>query len=332
MPHMNGFEVCEQLKADLALRDIPVIFISALHETNDKVKGFRIGGVDYVSKPFQLDEVYARVQTHLKLRQLQRQLSEHNDRLELQVAQRTQDLVNAYQRVQELSQLKGEFLSMISHEMRTPANGVMGLGHLLLDLCPGSDTLTHYADLFTQSSNRMLNLFDDVSLISDMDVFAKKLGVISRLPDLLVQLQNELPKLLITLEKPDLPDVIIIKGHEPLLSRALKTMILLAIIFSNNKSAVHLNMKVDAKHLHLRLALDKLSISSTQVDDFFRLGSDSRSGSYAEPLGLAPVVANQIVSAFGAQMRLFRESDTNGYLEAIFLREINLELPNEAVA
>ena len=72
MPEMNGYEVCEQLKADAALKEIPVIFISALNETLDKVKAFRAGGVDYVTKPFQFEEVYARVQTHLRLRRLEK--------------------------------------------------------------------------------------------------------------------------------------------------------------------------------------------------------------------------------------------------------------------
>jgi signal transduction histidine kinase len=71
MPEMNGFDVCEQLKAEVALKNIPVIFISALNETIDKVKAFRVGGVDYVTKPFQFEEVYARVQTHLHLRHLE---------------------------------------------------------------------------------------------------------------------------------------------------------------------------------------------------------------------------------------------------------------------
>ena len=70
MPEMNGYEVCAQLKADAALKDIPVIFISALDGTIDKVKAFRVGGVDYVTKPFQFEEVYARIQTHLQLRLL----------------------------------------------------------------------------------------------------------------------------------------------------------------------------------------------------------------------------------------------------------------------
>ena len=71
MPEMNGYEVCERLKSSASLCDIPVIFISALTATEDKVKGFRSGGADYVSKPFQFEEVQARVETHLKLRRAQ---------------------------------------------------------------------------------------------------------------------------------------------------------------------------------------------------------------------------------------------------------------------
>jgi putative two-component system response regulator len=71
MPEMNGYELCHHLKAAPALAGIPVLFISALNQTEDKIKGFRAGGVDYISKPFQFEEVYARVDTHLKLRRAQ---------------------------------------------------------------------------------------------------------------------------------------------------------------------------------------------------------------------------------------------------------------------
>ncbi len=81
MPDMNGYEVCERLKGDDLTRDIPVIFISALQETIDKVKAFSTGGVDYITKPFQEEEILARVETHLALRTLQKALEEKNARL-----------------------------------------------------------------------------------------------------------------------------------------------------------------------------------------------------------------------------------------------------------
>ncbi|HKI48451.1 MAG TPA: response regulator [Desulfobacteria bacterium] len=82
MPGMDGYEVCETLKADQALKDVPVIFISALNEVGDKMKGFSAGGVDYISKPFQTEEVLARVKTHLTLRNLQKDVEGKNTQLQ----------------------------------------------------------------------------------------------------------------------------------------------------------------------------------------------------------------------------------------------------------
>ncbi len=92
MPGMNGYQVCEILKADVKTRDIPIIFISALDATQDKVRAFTIGGVDYITKPFQVEEVLARVETHLVLRKLQKQLQDTNRKMaqELALAGRVQ--------------------------------------------------------------------------------------------------------------------------------------------------------------------------------------------------------------------------------------------------
>jgi sigma-B regulation protein RsbU (phosphoserine phosphatase) len=86
MPEMDGYEVCQRLKADASTRDVPVIFISALDELQDKVQAFSVGGVDYVTKPFQLEEVVARVETHLALRRLQKQLENANRKMVRELA------------------------------------------------------------------------------------------------------------------------------------------------------------------------------------------------------------------------------------------------------
>jgi putative two-component system response regulator len=92
MPEMDGFEVCRRLKEDPRLRDIPVIFISALTETEGKVKAFRRGGVDYVTKPFQIEEVEARVETHLKLRRSQAEVERYNRYLEQLVDEKVKEI------------------------------------------------------------------------------------------------------------------------------------------------------------------------------------------------------------------------------------------------
>jgi phosphoserine phosphatase RsbU/P len=92
MPDMNGYEVCERLKADERLKSIPIIFISALTEPLDKVKAFSTGGVDYLTKPFHMEELHARVETHLKLRQLSAQLEDTNRQLERVNTRMSRDL------------------------------------------------------------------------------------------------------------------------------------------------------------------------------------------------------------------------------------------------
>jgi response regulator RpfG family c-di-GMP phosphodiesterase len=100
MPEMNGYEVCERLKSTEELSDIPVIFLSALNEIEDKVKAFRSGAVDYVSKPFQFEEVHARVETHLKLRNLQRALKLQNEHLKELVDRRTEQIQLAMEQIE----------------------------------------------------------------------------------------------------------------------------------------------------------------------------------------------------------------------------------------
>jgi CheY-like chemotaxis protein len=106
MPEMDGYETCARLKADVQTRDIPIIFISALDK--DKDKAFSIGGVDYVTKPFQIEEVLARVATHLALRELQIRLEDANARLErqnIELQKRNAELQQALSAIKTLSGL-----------------------------------------------------------------------------------------------------------------------------------------------------------------------------------------------------------------------------------
>ena len=102
MPEMDGFEVCEKLRADPIWREIPVIFLTALGEVEHKLKGFAAGANDYITKPFQLEEVLSRVKNQLALQEARR------------------DLQRGLQRLQELERLRDDLVHMIVHDMRTP--------------------------------------------------------------------------------------------------------------------------------------------------------------------------------------------------------------------
>jgi len=116
MPEMDGFETCRRFKTDPDLASIPIIFISALDATMDKVKAFALGGEDYISKPFQAEEVVARVNHQLRILNLQRDLVERN-----------RVLGEAHARLQELDQLKASFTAMLVHDLRSPLTGIGGM-------------------------------------------------------------------------------------------------------------------------------------------------------------------------------------------------------------
>jgi two-component system, sensor histidine kinase and response regulator len=107
MPGMDGYEICRRLKADAATRDIPVMFLSAGGDMADKVEGFRVGGVDYVTKPFQVEEVLARVATHLAISRQRREIA-------------------------ALSALKDQLIRTISHDLKNPLTIVLGNAEYLL--------------------------------------------------------------------------------------------------------------------------------------------------------------------------------------------------------
>ncbi len=139
MPGIDGFETCRQLKADPTVADIPVIFMTALGDSQSKVTGINAGAVDYITKPFQQEEVVARVRLHLRLHHLTQDLAAHNATLEQRVAERTQALQSALDNLKQtqvqlvqsekMSSL-GQLVAGGAHEINNPVNFICGnLGH-----------------------------------------------------------------------------------------------------------------------------------------------------------------------------------------------------------
>ncbi|MBN1887667.1 MAG: response regulator [Thermoflexales bacterium] len=134
MPGMDGYEVCTRLKRNELTCDIPIIFISALGEAEDKVKAFEAGGVDYIAKPFQPVEVLARVKTHLTLRQLQ-------VNLERMAQDRTEELGRAYCRLRQLDRTRGQFVAHVAQEILVaPPASLPGIARDLMDVFGSGDS------------------------------------------------------------------------------------------------------------------------------------------------------------------------------------------------
>ena len=157
MPDIDGFETCLRLKAHEKTRNIPIIFMTALTKTDNKVKGLELGAVDYITKPIQAQEVMARIRTHLTIQQLQ------ND-----VQAKNRDLTAALERERELNALKSRFISMASHELRTPlttmnvsADLLQRYGHRMSD-----EKKDEELGLIKKTIKRMTGLLDEVLMAS----------------------------------------------------------------------------------------------------------------------------------------------------------------------
>jgi DNA-binding response OmpR family regulator/DNA-binding CsgD family transcriptional regulator len=116
MPDLDGFAVAEALKADARTRDIPIIFISSMTKVFDKVRAFALGSVDYITKPFQVEEVLARINTHLTLRRLQRRVEAQNELLEMQVQERTAHLLDEMTRRQRHQQERDHLFDIVRQQ------------------------------------------------------------------------------------------------------------------------------------------------------------------------------------------------------------------------
>jgi len=170
MPVMNGFEACRAIRKHENLKEIPVIFLTAMVELDSIVEGFEAGGQDYVTKPFNSKELLSRVSTHLELKDSKDQLKQVNIWLEKKVAERTQELKQANEKLLELDTAKSEFLNIISHEIRTPLQGIVGIFSILKDI-QAPEEMTELLNMMEESTIR-LEMFSNKAL--DISFFNTK--------------------------------------------------------------------------------------------------------------------------------------------------------------
>ncbi|MFZ1025607.1 MAG: hybrid sensor histidine kinase/response regulator [Limnoraphis robusta] len=158
MPEMDGYEVCKQIKRDEKTQDISVIFLSALDEVKNKVKGFEVGGSDYITKPFESLEVMARVENQLGLRKLKQHI-----KLE---AQLRQSLIKE----KELTELKRRIITTISHEYRTPLSVILSSAELLEHYCDSeNEKQQKHIKRIQQMVQHLSSLVNDVALINEFE-------------------------------------------------------------------------------------------------------------------------------------------------------------------
>jgi two-component system sensor histidine kinase/response regulator len=305
MPEMSGFKVCELLKSDEKLAAIPVIFLSALADASDKVQAFRCGGVDYVTKPFQVDEVQARVQTHLKIHQLQKELQLHASHLEDLVASRTSELAETQARLKVLDRAKSDFLRLIHHELRSPLNGLLGVGELVLDELGALEDGEELREMFELSRQRMLTILDDALLLTEIEVASDSFS--SEATDLVSVLYSAIEGAAIFAQsrgvgielEPGESGCVVAKRD--LLLKAMQALLETAVKFSKADEVVRLKCVAASSGIHV-LIRGNGRIPESAIANFFQVFSIGEAITPGGDLGLGPPVSQRILSLFGGSI------------------------------
>ena len=191
MPEMDGYEVCRQLKERDSTCDIPIIFISAINETMDKVKAFALGGVDYITKPFQLEEVLARVKTHLSIQQLQRQLQEKN--IELAEVNRQLEQVNFD--LEASNKELDAFSHTVAHNLKNPLNVIYGYALMLREGETSTEEARRFLQVIEDTTIKMESIINELLLLASVrsgEVVFSKLNMLEIILAVQARLNNKI--------------------------------------------------------------------------------------------------------------------------------------------
>jgi len=291
MPDMDGYEVCRRIKANPFLSDIPIIFISALNETNDVVKALKSGGVDYVTKPFQAEEVIARVHTHVRL---------YRQSIELQ----------------NLNITKDKFFSIIAHDLKGPMGGFKGMTELLAEYMP-SMSMTEVQENLALLRDSSTNLF---RLLENLLQWARlQQGSVPFDPETiyLESMVNESVGLIQELAKhkgieitQDIPGQLKVFADNNMLQTIIRNLLSNAVKFSSAGGKVSITAKeADDKSIEISIKDTGIGMTQEMIANLFRLDSRSgRTGTAGEPsTGLGLLLCKEFIEKNGGKIRVESE-------------------------
>jgi two-component system sensor histidine kinase/response regulator len=276
MPGMDGFEVCEHLKADERTRNIPVMFISALDETEDKVRAFQVGGVDYITKPFKIEEVLARVETQIML-----------------AMQRKEILA--------LSELKDQLIRTVSHDLKNPLHVIMGYAALLMDggYTTSPDDVQSMSKHIYNSAERMYSLVTNLLELSQIeDGVSFELSPLSltrlcqdMMPEFEMIAQAKHHTLTVELPTTD----IIVNGDTMRLGQVLSNLVSNACKYTPENGHVRLSVAQHNQTVHLCVEDNGLGIPKEAIpqlfNKFYRVNTVEHRAVEGTGLGLSIVKA-----------------------------------------
>lgn len=272
MPEMDGYEVCRQLKENPQLHDIPVIFISALSESNDVVKALKFGGVDYITKPFRAEEISARVKTHIKLRRQSVEL-------------------------RELNVTKDKFFSIIAHDLRGPMGGFMGLTDLLSEELRNMSIteIQEYLESMRESATNLFKLLENLlqwaRIQQEGMTFNREMVLFQPIVTESIELIQESAKKKGIEIISEIPEDLMIFADSNLIQTIIRNLVSNAVKFSLRGSKVNLSAKyTEDGSLEMSVKDCGIGMDQLMINNLFRIdvrnGRQGTEGEQSTGLGL----------------------------------------------
>ncbi|MGF1516814.1 MAG: response regulator [Nodosilinea sp.] len=288
MPGMDGYAVCQQLKSDPKTCDVPVIFISALDDVLDKVKAFAVGGVDYVTKPFQEMEVLARIEHQLCIQRLKQQLLEHN-----------QELARSNQELEQ-------FAHVVSHDLQQPLQSITGFAKILLIKYQEQldEPAMDYLNRIHGSGDRMQRLIHDLLSYSKAGRQAQEMQSVNLnlvLKQVLENLDSSIQHSQITVNCDSLPTVM---GYEVQLIQLFQNLISNAIKFvaPGVVPQIQISAQLQADWWRLDIHDNGIGIDAQNLTKVFDMFQRTQSAKHYPGTGIGLATCKKIVKNHGGQL------------------------------
>lgn len=298
MPVMNGYDACISLRKIDKLKEIPVIFLTAFNDTQNIIEGFECGAQDYITKPYNAKELLVRVNTHLQLKYKTDQVREMNQILEQKVAERTRELTDANEKLGVLDKTKNDFLALISHEMRTPLNGIVGFAEILKSMIHDPEQ-KEFANYLVQSAERLSRFSEIALLITSLqlqryDFNIEEYSLEKLINSILDRLNEKLGSKAIKIKKTFDTDKLHLAMDESLIRFSVKGIIENAITFSPAGETIEIEISSDDNFLKICIKDNGPGFSEEALSQVFELFTAVDVWHHAEGLGLSLATVKMI--------------------------------------
>jgi signal transduction histidine kinase len=285
MPGMDGFEVCKKIKENPEYRDIPIIFLTAKADIESIKHGFKIGGVDYITKPFNREELLARVKTHLNIQQSRKEL-------------------------QSLNATRDRFFSIIAHDLKSPFNQLLGLSELIESLAAKSDDeeIRKMALLINESAKRGKDLLENLldwsrNQTGSIGFNPTEIPLASLIGDM-VEMTHYYAKQKSIEIKMDIPPDLVVTADENMLKTVIRNLLTNAIKFTGSKGTIQIGAAQEQDQVHIAVQDNGVGIKQEILPKLFRVDQNptTKGTSEEKGTGLGLILCKEFVDIHGGKI------------------------------